>query len=293
MRLIVPYPPGGNTDILARAVGQRLTEAWGKPVVVDNRGGGNGVIASEISARSSPDGHTVFVASTREVSINPAMMRSLPYDPNKDFAPVSQGTITAILLGVHPSLPVKSIKELVAHAKNTAGFAYGTPGIGTAMHLSGELLNMAAGIKTIHVAYKGGGPAVAAVLSGQEVKFGYMGMGPVIPHVKSGKIRALALTMGKRSALLPDVPTMQELGYKEFETSMWFGFFVPTATPKATVAKLNAEIVRILTSKEVNTFLVGTGVDVAPSSPEDLGRFVRADAERYSRIIRAANIQPQ
>ena len=294
LRLIVPYPPGGNTDILARTVGQRLTELWGKPVIVDNRGGANGIIASEISARSSPDGHTIFVGSTRELSINPAMMRELPYDAIKDFAPVSQGTITAILLGVHPSLPVKSIKELVAIAKSDPkGMPYGTPGIGTAMHLSGELLNMAAGINTVHVPYKGGGPTAAALLAGQEVKFAYVGMGPVIPHVKSGKIRALALTMGKRSALLPDVPTMQELGYKEFETSMWFGFFVPTATPKTTVKKLNTELVRILNHKEVHDFLVGTGVDVAPSTPEELARFVRDDAARYGKIIRHAKIQAQ
>jgi tripartite-type tricarboxylate transporter receptor subunit TctC len=294
VRLIVPYPPGGNTDILARTVGQRLTDQWGKPVVVDNRGGGNGVIASEISARSNPDGHTIFVGSTRELSINPALMRQLPYDANKDFAPITQGTITAILLAVHPSLPVKSIKELVAYAKSDPkGIAYGTPGIGTAMHLSGELLNMVAGVKTIHVGYKGGGPAVAAVLAGQEVKFGYLGMGPAIPHVKSGKLRPLALTMGKRSALMPEIPTMQELGYKEFETSMWFAFFAPAATPKATVQKLNADLVRILTTKEVNDFLVGTGVDVAPGTPEELTRFVREDAARYDRVIRHAKIQAQ
>jgi tripartite-type tricarboxylate transporter receptor subunit TctC len=294
LRLVVPYPPGGNTDILARAVGQRLTEAWGKPVVVDNRGGANGVIASEISARSSPDGHTVFVASTRELSINPALMRSLPYDAIKDFAPVSQGTITAILLAVHPSLPVKSIKELIAHAKaDPKGLPYGTPGIGTAMHLSGELLNIAAGVKMVHIAYKGGGPAAAALLGGQEVKFGYVGMGPAIPHVKAGKIRPLALTMGKRSALLPEVPTLKELGYKDFETSMWFGFFVPAATPKPIVTKLNAELVRILTNKEVNNFLINTGVDVAPSTPAELARFVRDDGARYAKIIKQAHIQPQ
>jgi tripartite-type tricarboxylate transporter receptor subunit TctC len=293
LRLVVPYPPGGNTDILARAVAQRMTESLGKPVVVDNRGGGNGIIASEISARSSPDGHTIFVGSTRELSINPALMRSLPYDANKDFAPVSQGTITAILLGVHPSLPVRTVKELIAHSRSDAKFAYGSPGIGTAMHLSGELLNIAAGVKTVHVPYKGGGPAVAAVLAGQEVKFGYMGMGPVIPHVKAGKIRPIAITLGKRSALLPEVPTMRELGYKEFETSMWFGFFVPRQTAKPIVAKLNAEVVRILSSKEVNDYLVNTGVDVAPSTPEELARFVRDDAARYAKIIREARIEPQ
>ncbi|MCC6535686.1 MAG: tripartite tricarboxylate transporter substrate binding protein [Burkholderiales bacterium] len=293
LRLIVPYPPGGNTDILARVVAQRMTDSLAKPVVVDNRGGGNGVIASEISARSSPDGHTIFVGSTRELSINPALMRALPYDAIKDFAPISQGTITAILIGVHPSLPVRSIKELIAYARSDPKFAYGTPGIGTAMHLSGELLNIAARVNTVHVPYKGGGPAVAAVLAGQEVKLGYMGMGPVIPHVKAGKIRPLAITLGKRSALLPEIPTMRELGYKEFETSMWFGFFVPTQTPKGTVGKLNGEIVRILNSKEVNDYLVNTGVDVAPSTPAELSRFVRDDFARYAKIIREAKIEPQ
>jgi tripartite-type tricarboxylate transporter receptor subunit TctC len=282
LRLIVPYPPGGNTDILARVVAQKMSESLGKPVVVDNRGGGNGLIASEISARSSPDGHTIFVGSTRELSINPALMRSLPYDANKDFAPVSQGTITAILLAVHPYLPVRSVKELIAYAKSDPKFGYGTPGVGTAMHLSGELLNLAAGVHMVHVPYKGGGPSVAAVLAGQEVKFGYLGMGPVIPHVKAGKIRPLAITLGKRSVLLPDVPTMRELGYKEFETSMWFAFFVPTHTPRTTVTKLNAEVVRILSSREVNDYLVNTGVDVAPGTPEELARFVRDDAARYA-----------
>jgi tripartite-type tricarboxylate transporter receptor subunit TctC len=293
LRLIVPYPPGGNTDILARAVAHRMTESLGKQVVVDNRGGGNGIIASEISARASPDGHTIFVGSTRELSINPALMRSLPYDANRDFAPVSQGTITAILLCVHSSLPVRSVKELIAHARSDPKFAYGTPGVGTAMHLSGELLNIAAKLNMVHVPYKGGGPSVAAVVAGQEVKFGYLGMGPAMPHVKAGKIRPIAITLGKRSALLPEIPTMREMGYKEFETSMWFGFFVPAKTPKPVVDKLNSEVVRILTTKEVNDYLVNTGVDVAPSTPAELARFVREDAARYAKIIREAKIEPQ
>jgi tripartite-type tricarboxylate transporter receptor subunit TctC len=188
---------------------------------------------------------------------------------------------------------VKSIKELVDLAKaDPKGLPYGTPGIGTPMHLSGELLNLAAGIKTVHVPYKGGGPAVAAVLAGQEVKFGYVGMGPAIPHVKAGKLRPLALTMSKRSALMPDIPTMQELGYKDFDTRTWFGFFVPAATPNWIVTKLNAELVRILKSKEVNDFLVNTGVDVAPSTPQELARYVREDLARYARVIKQAGIQP-
>lgn len=293
LRLIVPYPPGGNTDILARAVAQRMTESLGKQVVVDNRGGGNGIIASEISARASPDGHTIFVGSTRELSINPALMRSLPYDANKDFAPVSQGTITAILLCVHASLPVRSVKELIAHARSDPKFAYGTPGVGTAMHLSGELLKISAKLDMVHVPYKGGAPSVAAVVAGQEVKFGYLGMGPAMPHVKAGKIRPIAITLGKRSALLPEIPTMREMGYNEFETSMWFGFFVPAKTPKPVVDRLNGEVVRILSTKEVNDYLVNTGVDVAPSTPAELARFVREDAARYAKIIREARIEPQ
>jgi tripartite-type tricarboxylate transporter receptor subunit TctC len=294
LRLIVPYPPGGNTDILARTVSQRLTESLGKPVVVDNRGGGNGVIASEISARSSPDGHTVFVGSTRELSINPAMMRSLPYDAVKDFAPVSQGTITAILLGVHPSLPVKSIKELVAHAKSDPkGMAYGTPGIGTAMHLSGELLNMAAGINTVHVAYKGGGPAVAAVLAGQEVKFGYMGMGPVIPHIKSGKIRPLALTMGKRSALLPDVPTMQESGVADFEVNSWYGVCAPAGVPEALLDKLNADVHAAMRVPEVEHRLTELGMPPAPTTREEFDTFMRAEIARWAQVITDAKIPRQ
>ena len=294
IRMVMPYPPGGNTDILARTIGQRMTESWGKSVVVDARGGGNGIIATEIVANAVPDGYTVFIGSTREMSVNPILTPKISYNVERDFAPVTQGTITPILLAAHPSFPAKTVKEVVDYAKaNPGALSYGTPGVGTSMHLSGELLNMLAGLKTVHVAYKGGGPSTLAVLSGQEVKFGYLGMGPAIPHVKAGRLRPLAITIAKRSALLPDVPTMIELGYKDFDTSIWFAFFLPAKTPKPIVAKLNAELVRILRSKEVNDFLLSTGVEVAPGTPEELARTVREDAQRYGRIIKAANIQPE
>ena len=178
IRLIVPYAPGGNTDILARTLAQRVSENWGTPVVVDNRGSASGVAAAEIAARAAPDGYTVFVGSTREISVNPHLFHNLPYNVERDFLPVSQGTITPILVSVHPSLPVNSMKELVAYIKKQPeGFAYGSPGIGTSMHLSGELLNMMAGVKTTHVAYKGGGPVTTALIGGQEVKLAYLGMG--------------------------------------------------------------------------------------------------------------------
>jgi tripartite-type tricarboxylate transporter receptor subunit TctC len=294
IRLLVPYAPGGNTDILARAVGVRLTEAWGIPVVVDNRGSASGIVASEIAAKSAPDGYTVFVGSTREMSVNPHLFRKLPYDPIKDFAAVTQGTISPILLASHPSLPVKNVRELIDYAKaNSKSFSYCSPGIGTPMHLSGELLNMLTGLHMVHIAYNGGGPATTALIGGQEIKFGYLGMGPAIPHVKAGRVRPLAISIARRSALLPDVPTMIEQGYKDFDTSIWFAFFVPANTPKSVVAKLNGELVRILKKKEMNDFLLNTGVEVAPGPPEELARTVREDATRYGKVIKAANIQPE
>jgi tripartite-type tricarboxylate transporter receptor subunit TctC len=291
IRLILPYPPGGNTEILARALGPRMTESWGKPVVVDTRGGGNGVIATEIVARSAPDGYTVFLGSTREISVNPLLLANVPYDVNRDFAPVAMGTITPILLAGHPTFAPRTVKEVIAAAKSDPkGLTYATPGTGTSMHLSGELLNLMGGIRSVHVPYKGGGPAVLAVVSG-EVKFGYLGMGPAIPHVKANRLRAIAITTARRAELLPDVPTMIESGLKDFETSIWFAFFVPSRTPKAIIAKLNGEIVRILKTKDMNDFLLSTGVEVAPSTPEELAAIVKRDAVKYREIIKVAGVK--
>lgn len=291
IRMLLPYPPGGNTEIVARAVAQRMTESWGKAVVVDARGGGNGVIATELVARSAPDGYTVFVGSTREMSVNPILLDKVPYNVEKDFAPVSQGTISPVLAVGHPTFAPNSIKDVIALARsNPKALSYASPGVGTSQHLSGELFNLRAGVRSLHVAYKGGGPSVLAVVSG-EVPFGYLGMGPAIPHVKAGRLKAYAITTAKRSNLLPDVPTMQESGLKDFDTSIWFAFFVPAKTPKAIITKLNTEIVRILKSREVNDFLVSTGVDVAPSTPEELAAIVRKDAIKYREIIKVANVR--
>jgi len=292
IRLVLPYPPGGNTDILARAVGPRLTESWGRPVVVDARGGGNGVIAAEIVARSVPDGHTLFISSTRELSINPALMAKLPYHPEKDFVPITQGTISPIVAAAHPSFGPRTVKDLIdlARSKSNA-LAYASPGIATSQHLTGELFNLLAKVTSVHVPYKGGGPSVLAVVAGQEVQLGYLGMGPAIPHIRSGRLRGIAITTAKRHPQLPDLPTMIESGLDGYETSVWFAFFAPTGTPQSVIAKLNAELNRVLRSKEVNDFLVSTGVDVAPGTAAELARFVRADNERYARVIRAANVK--
>lgn len=294
LRLLVPFAPGGNTDILARAVGPKMTETWGRPVVVDNRPGGAGIIACETVARATPDGHTLLVASTGEVAVNPSLFRKLPYDVARDFAPISLGTVSPLLLVKHPSLPARNVKELIEAAKaKPRGVAYASVGIGSPMHLSGELFKMVTNTDLVHVPYKGGAPATAALLGGQEAQTGFVGMGPVLPHVKAGRLHALAISTAKRSPLLPQVPTLQEEGVSGFDTSIWFAFFAPAKTPRKVIDALNAELVRVLKRPDVNQFLVNTGVEVAPGSPADLARFVRSETDKYRKIIKTAGIEPQ
>ncbi len=289
IRMLVAFAPGGNTDILARAVGARMTEHWGKSVVVDNRPGGSGMLAAEIVAKAAPDGHTVFVASTGELSINPSLFQKLPYDVQRDYAPVTLGTVSPLLIVVHPSFPARTLRELldIARAKPRT-LSYASVGVGTPQHLSGELFKMATGTDIVHVPYKGGAPATTALLGGQEVQFGFVGMGPVIPHVKAGRLRTLAISTAKRSSLLPEVPTLQEQGVKDFDTSIWFAFVVPAKTPKGVIVKLNAEIGRILRSTDARDYLIGTGVEVTPGTPEELARFIKSEGDKYRKIIQVS-----
>lgn len=285
--MLVPFAPGGNTDILARAVSPKMNESWGKAVVVDNRPGGAGVIATEIVATAAPDGHTILIGSTGEVAVNPSLFQKLPYDVNRDFAPVTLGTISPLLLVKHPSFPPRTVKELIEYARaKPSAYAYASVGVGSPMHLSGELFKITTKTAITHVPYKGGAPATAALLGGQETQFGFVGMGPVLPHVKAGRLQALAISTAKRSPLVPEVATLQEQGVKDFDTSIWFAFFVPAKTPKAVVGKLNAELVRILRLADVNQFLTNTGVEIAPGSPAELARFVKSETEKYRRIIK-------
>lgn len=295
IRMVVPYAPGGNTDILARAVAQRMLANWNTPIVVDNRPGGNGFIAANIVARANPDGYTVLVASSREVSINKVLFRKLPYNPDKDFAPVTLGTVSAMLFAAHPSFSGNALRDIIALAKAQPGsVSVGTPGVGTPMHLSLELFKMHTGTDIIHVPYKGGAPTAAALLGGQEVKLGILGMGPAIPHVRSGRVKPIAITTPKRSKLLPDVPTAQEAGLKDFDTSIWFAYYVPANTPKRVIGKLHGELLRILRLPDVVNYLENvTGVDVLPGTPEELDRFARAEAVKYGKIMKAAGIKPQ
>jgi len=294
LRLLVPFAPGGNTDILARAVAPKLTEKWGKPVVVDNRPGGAGVVACETVARATPDGHTLLVGSTGEVAVNPSLFRKLPYDVARDFAPITLGTVSPLLLVKHPSLPAKTVRELIEAAKaRPRSIAYASVGIGSPQHLSGELFKAATGTDLVHVPYKGGAPATTALLGGQETQTGFVGMGPILPHVKAGRMQALAISTAKRSALLPQVPTLQEEGVRDFDTTIWFAFFAPAKTPKAIVDALNTELVRALTLPEVNQYLVSTGVEVSPGSPAALARFLKAETDKYRKIIQIAGIELQ
>jgi len=289
IRMLVAFAPGGNTDILARAVGVRMTENWGKPVVVDNRPGGSGMLAAEIVAKAAPDGHTVFVASTGELSINPSLFKKLPYDVQRDYAPVTLGTVSPLLVIVHTSFPARTLKELLDAARAKPGaLSYASVGVGTPQHLSGELFKMATGTQIVHVPYKGGATATTALLGGVEVQFGFVGMGPIIPDVKSGRVRALAISTAKRSAAVPEVPTLQEQGIKDFDTSIWFAFVVPAKTPKGTVDKLNAEIGRILRRTDAREYLIGTGVEVTPGSPAELARFIKSETDKYRKIIQAS-----
>ena len=295
IRMLVPFAPGGNTDILARAVAQRMHDSWRVPIVVDNRPGGNGFIAAEIAARATPDGHTVFVGTSREVSINTVLFKKLPYDPVKDFAPITLGTVSAMLFAAHPSFAGSKLQDIISLAKSNPGsVSIGTPGVGTPMHLTLEWFNILIGAKTIHVPYKGGGPLGAALLGGQEVKLGIIGMGPAVPHIRAGRVKPIALTTAKRSKLLPDVPTAEEEGLKGFDTTIWFAFYAPAGTPKPLLKKLHAEFVRILRLPDVVNYLENvTGVDVVPGTPEELARFASAEAAKYGKIMKTAGIKRQ
>jgi len=295
IRMVVPFAPGGNTDILARVVAQRMTESWSTPIVVDNRPGGNGFIAADIVARANPDGYTVFVASSREVSINTVLFRKLPYDPRKDFAPITLGTVSAMLFAAHPSFSGNALQDIIALAKSTPGaVSFGTPGVGTPMHLSLELFNILIGAKSVHVPYKGGGPLAAALLGGQEVKLGIVGMGPAIPHIQAGRVKPIAITTARRSKLLPGVPTAQEGGLKDYDTSIWFAFYVRSGTPNRVISRLHGELVRILKLPDVVNYLENvTGVDVVPGTPQELARFASAEAAKYGKIMKASGMTPQ
>ena len=293
IRMIVPFPPGGPNDILGRVVAAKLTEQLGQQVVVDNRGGAGGIIGAEIAARSAADGHTLLLSGTASMAINPGLHKKLPYDPLKDFAPISMLATAPSLLTVHPSLAVRSVKDLITLAQAKPGkLNFVSAGHGTPPHLAGELFKSMTGVDMVHVPYKGGGPALADLLAGQ-VELYFSGISSVLPFVKENRLRGVAVTSAKRTAVLPDTPTVSESGLPGFEVSNWYAVAAPAATPPVIIKRLNAEILTVLTVPELKKRFFELAADPFGSTPEQLAAYNRTELVKWARAIKAAGITPE
>ena len=292
IRLILPFPPGGSTDIVARLIGQKLTESWGQPVLIENRPGAGGNIAAETAARAAPDGYTLFQVNVAN-AIGATLYPKLPYDLITSFAPVIQLATTPYVLLAHPTVPAKNTAELIALAKARPGqLNYASAGGGSATHLSGELLKSMAGVNIVHVPYKGTGPAVTALLSG-EVDLYFATVPAALPLVEAKKLRALGVTSARRSPLMRDVPAIAEAGLKGYETSTWHGVLAPAATPADVVVKLNAEIARTLAQPAVKERLVGQGLDPVGGTPEQFGAYLKTEISKWAVVVKASGARPE
>lgn len=285
IRVVVPYAPGGATDLTARLVGQKMQEAMKQNVLVDNRPGAGGVIGADIVAKAAPDGYTVLIAVPAEIAILPHLQK-MPYNVARDLAPVSLAAVTPLILVVHPSLPVRSVKELIVFARARPGqLTYASAGTGGVQHLSGELLKITMKLDMAHVPYKGAGPVMPDLIGGHVPMF-FSGMPPAMPHVKAGKLRALAVTTTRRSPAAPDVPTMAEAGVPGFDISNWFAYFVPSGTRADVIVRLNSEVNRGLKQPDVREKLANVGAETVGTSPEELAKFVRSESEKFARLVK-------
>ena len=290
IRLIVPFSPGGSNDIVARLFGQKFAESMGQPVVIDNRGGASGTIGTELAVKSPPDGYTVLMMSLT-LAVNPSLYRRLPFDTERDLAPVSLVASAPLILVVHPSLPVKSLQDLIAYAKANPGkLNFGSGGPGTTPHLAGEMIKTMAGVQMTHVPYKGGGPALADLMGGQ-LQLMLENIPSTLPHVKSGKLRVLALSGRARSALVPDVPTLNEAGLKGYEIVGWNGLFLPAATPNAIVTRLHAETVKALAAPDIKARLADMGAEGVGNTPAQFSAFVKAEIKKWAQVVRDAGLR--
>jgi len=290
VRMIVPYAAGGPLDDAARIVGQRLTEIWGQAVVVDNRGGAGGSIGADVVAKSAPDGYTLLLGNAGPMTINPSLQKALPYDPQRDLAPITLVSASPMVLVVHPSLPVKSVPDLVRFAKTRPGkLNYASAGIGNLQHLGMESLQTMAGIRMNHVPYKGAAPAFIDLISGQ-VELMFANIIGVLPHVKSARVRAIAVSTAKRATVLPDIPSVAEI-YPDFDVNGWMGIFVPATTPREITAKLHEDIVKVLMRQDTRERLASQGAEVVAGTPEQLSAFVRRESALYAKIIQSSGIK--
>ncbi len=291
IRFVVPAPPGGAPDTLARIVGQKLAERFGQQVVIDNRGGGNGIIGSEIAARAAPDGYSIVMGYAGPFSINPGLYEKLPYDPIKDFAPITLIAAGQNVLVVHPTFAAKTVKELIALAKARPGaINFASGGTGQSSHLSMELFMHMAGIKMNHIPYKGAGPALADTLGGQ-VPLHFLAAPPAIPLIKAGKLVALAVSGGKRLQPLSEIPTVAEAGLPGYEVLTWYGALAPARTPKTIVARLNHEIATILHSRDMEEQFQRQGLEPGGNSSEEFGNYLRAEVDKWKQVVKQSNIK--
>ena len=292
IRIVILVVPGGGADITTRAVGQKLTEAWGQQVIVDNRPGGNGAVGMEIAKNANPDGHTMVLGTIGPVAVNPSLYAKLPYDPVKDFTPIARAVSALNVLVVHPSLPVKSVKEIIAHAKANPGkLNYGSSGVGFADHLAGELFNTLAGVKMQHVPYKGGAPAMIDLVGGN-INLIFATVSTALPHMKSARIRPLAVTFAKRVEQFADIPTVAESGVPGFAVDNWYGFQAPRGVQQAVVAKLHTEINRIMTMADVTARLAGLGIfpfTLPTSAAYD--DYITSEIKKYGEVVKAAGLR--
>ena len=288
MRLVVPFPPGGTADLLGRLVAQRLGDALKTTVVIDNRVGAGGSVGAEVVAKALPDGTTLLLGNASTHAINQWLYKRIGYDPIKDFAPIAQVANVPLIMLVHPSLPVKSAKDLVALARKRPGqMNYASGGAGSTTHLSMELLKTLLKLDIAHIAYRGSGPALSALMAG-EIPVMIELMPSALALVKAGKLEALAVTSGKRSALLPDVPTLAETVSPGYEVASWFGVIAPAGTPAATISRLNAEIVKFMATAEVRDRMLTLGAEPATGSPDDFLKFIRAEGARWEKVVQSS-----
>ena len=288
IRMIVPFPPGGATDILARITGQRLNEVWGQTVVIDNRPGAGGTVGAGLAARATPDGYTLVMGTNASHAIAPGLYRTLAYDPLKDFAPITLVANVPQALMVHPSLPVKDVKELIAHARARPGaLNYSSAGNGTPGHLGLELFQMMSSTRMVHVPFSGGAPGLAALVGGQ-VQLMADNMNSALPMIKAGKVRAIAVTTARRSVALPEMATIAEQALPGFDSGSWFGLFAPAGTPAVVITRLNTEVVRMLQQAEVRERMLQQGAEPAPNSPAEFTALIRNDIARWAKVIQVS-----
>ena len=293
IRLIVPFTPGGTTDILARTVGQKMTEALGAQVIIDNRPGAAGSIGAEIAAKAKPDGYTLLMGHIGTLAVNPALYARLPYDPIRDFAPITLVALVPNILVVHPSLPVKSVKELIALAKSRPGeLKYGSTGAGGTPYLAVEYFKLMAGVDIVEIPYKGAAPLAIDLIAG-EISLTITGIPAVLPHVKSGRLKALAVSSSKRSAAVPELPTISEAGLRGYEATAWYGVMAPAGTAREILAKLSSVIVSGIKQPDVADRLTAEGAEPGGSTPEQFQAFIKAEIARWAKVIKATGVKPQ